>query len=79
MVQPQEDSASLDVSDISVSCQQYTGLYSKTEGWTTRGAWGEKFKAEKKWEKVQWTCQIEPEPELLHDLMKVQFEECWFI
>lgn len=32
MVQPQEDSASLDVSDISVSCQQYTGLYSKTEG-----------------------------------------------
>lgn len=42
MVHPQEDSASLDVSDISVSCQQYTELYSKTEGWTTRGAWGEK-------------------------------------
>lgn len=32
MVQPQEDSASLDVSDISVSCQQYTGLYRKTRG-----------------------------------------------
>lgn len=70
MVQPQEDSASLDVSDISVSCQQYTGLYSKTESWTTRGGWGEKSGAEKKCEKVWWKCQIQ-QKQLLFDLLNI--------